>query len=157
MLNKAGRICLAKSIIAAMPVYSMQVFHLPRSIREAVDRRARDFIWGSKPGSRKWHTLNWSHLASPKELGGLGIRDASNVNLALLGKLVWSLLHQKHKLWVQVLTSKYLHGHDILHTPPVQGASFVWSSILKARDSLKDGFQFLIGNGDTTFWYTQWT
>src|ERR1044072_7760834 len=85
MLNKAGRVCLAKSVISAMPIYSMQIFHLPCSIRGEIDRRARDFVWGSKPEARKWHTVKWPTLATPKELEGLGIRDSSMANLVLLG------------------------------------------------------------------------
>lgn len=55
--------------------------------------------------------MNWDIVTSPRRYGGLGIRDTRLTNLPLLGKLVWSLLHEKNKLWVQVLIHKYVkHG-----------------------------------------------
>ena len=39
----------------------------------------------------------------------------------------------------------------------MKGASLIWNSILKARDTLKDGFIFRIGGGQTPFWRTNWT
>jgi len=46
-------------------------------------------------------------VTAPKCFGGLGIREAKLTNLALLGKLVWNMLHIKDKLWVKVLSHKY--------------------------------------------------
>lgn len=36
-------------------------------------------------------------------------------NIALLGKHAWSLLHNPKKLWVNMLSSKYLNGTKILN------------------------------------------
>lgn len=45
--------------------------------------------------------------------GGLGIRDARLTNNTLLGKLLWSMLHHKDKLWLQVLAHKYFGQNSI--------------------------------------------
>jgi hypothetical protein len=58
--------------------------------------------------SRTWNHVNWNMVTTPKRFGGLGIREARLTNLALLGKLVWNMLHNKDKLWVKVLSHKYM-------------------------------------------------
>ena len=36
-------------------------------------------------------------------MGGLTIWKGREVNVSLLGKLIWALFHEPYKLWVQVL------------------------------------------------------
>jgi len=52
-----------------------------------LDKIAISFLWGGDGASRTW-----------KRFGGLGIREARIINVSLLGKLVWSMLHHKEKL-----------------------------------------------------------
>lgn len=107
LLNKAGKLCLVKSVTSSMPVYTMQTHLLPKSVCTKIDSITRNFFWGKREHQRGWHLLNWEVLTTPRNLGRLGIRDMKLTNLALLGKLVWSLLHERDKLWVQVITYKY--------------------------------------------------
>ncbi|KAJ1376264.1 putative ribonuclease H protein, partial [Sesbania bispinosa] len=60
------------------------------------------------------------------------------MNTSLLGKLIWSLLHDKDKRWVKVLSSKYLKGDSILSPHKNRNVSPEWRSILKALEVLKD-------------------
>lgn len=39
---------------------------------------------------------------------------------------------------------------------PHRYGSLIWNSIIKARDILKDGHTFRIGNGESSFWYAPW-
>lgn len=41
------------------------------------------------------HLVNWDILTLHKRSGGLGLRKARFRNVALLGKLVWNLLHDR--------------------------------------------------------------
>jgi hypothetical protein len=45
-LSFAGRVSLAKSVIQALPVYTMQSTLLPKSICEEIDKKCRSFICG---------------------------------------------------------------------------------------------------------------
>jgi len=64
-------------------------------------------------------------LARLKKEGGLGIRTSREANVAMLGKHVWSLINEHHKLWIDMLDSTYLHGNSIFfwqgisHTTPL--------------------------------------
>lgn len=111
LLNRAGRVTLAKSVVAVIPVYSMQNMWLPSSICSKIDSSVRNFIWGGNSN----HWVKWSKVTRTKQSGGLGLRKARACNVALLGKHIWDLSHNTNKLWVQLLSSKYLQGEHILH------------------------------------------
>lgn len=108
MLNLAGRVCLAKSVIAAIPTYTMQVFNMPRGITARINQIMRSFIWSGKGGGKGWHLVSWKKLTKPKEYGGLGVHDMDLANTALLGKAVWSLLQNTVK-------NKYDNGVKVIN------------------------------------------
>jgi hypothetical protein len=78
-----------------------------------------------------------SNVTSPMKFGGLAIREARLSNIALLGKLVWNLLHDPHKLWVSVLSHKYIKGGDIWNIKGKENISLIWRSVLKALEALR--------------------
>jgi hypothetical protein len=155
LLNKAGRMTLVKSVLNSIPNYYMQVAWLPQSTCDYIDKTVHTFLW--KGSSNKGiHLIGWDKITKPKKLGGLGIRKAREANTSLLGKLVWDIHRNKNALWVQVLKHKYLREEDILNATKKPG-SVTWNAIMKAMLSLKDGFQFRIGNGNSSFWFTNWS
>ncbi|XP_057443884.1 uncharacterized protein LOC130736046 [Lotus japonicus] len=157
MLNMAGRVCLAKSVISSIPTYTMQAFWLPRSITHKIDQMMRGFIWSKHAGQRGWHLINWQTVTSAKEDGGLGIKCMDDFNTALLGKAVWQLSDVSPKLWVQALTHKYLKDTSIFSAGNRSNSSPIWRGILRARDQLAEGFKYRIGDGSSSVWYHDWS
>ena len=51
--------------------------------------------------------VNWDTICLPKSKGGLGIKDLSKFNEALLGKWGCDLANNQHQLWARILLSKY--------------------------------------------------
>ncbi|CAN1302532.1 Putative ribonuclease H protein At1g65750 [Linum perenne] len=98
-LSLAGCVTLASSVLNAIPSYVMQSAALPVHICEAIDRKVRDFIWGSVDGVRKIHNINWETVCKPKGLGGLGLRNARDLNKAFLMEIVWGLISRPTELW----------------------------------------------------------
>lgn len=86
--------------------------------------------------------------------GGLGVQDVSLSNLTLLGKLVWDILQDSHKLWVLVICHKCLSWMHILNDIARPGASSFRRGLLKARDLLRGGFKFRLSNGETSSIHT---
>ncbi|CAN1782978.1 Putative ribonuclease H protein At1g65750 [Linum perenne] len=107
-LSLVGRVTLASSVLNAIPSYIMQTVLLPASICDGIDRKIRNFIWGSVEGARRIHNINWETICKPKSLGGLGLRNARDLNKAFLMKIVWGLISHPSDLWERVLISKYL-------------------------------------------------
>lgn len=65
------------------------------------------FIWSDNQ-ERRVHLVNWHIITRKKKDGCLGVRRAHFQNVEFLGKLIWDVLHHPNKLWVQVVSSKYL-------------------------------------------------
>lgn len=84
LLSGSGKEILIKSVIQALPIYSMSVFKLPRGLCEHITSLVRNFWWGSKAGQRKTAWVAWDAITMPKYKGGLGFRDMEIFNIALL-------------------------------------------------------------------------
>ncbi|KAL8137409.1 hypothetical protein V2J09_003410 [Rumex salicifolius] len=102
ILSFTGRVTLAKSVISSFSVYSMGV-PLPRSSTKA-------FIWGSTDEKKRMHLVNWEQVCKDKAAGALGIKNMTQLNQALLGKLSWRFLTQFDSLWASVVRVKYSLG-----------------------------------------------
>lgn len=154
LLNKVGKLTLAKSVPNSIPVYYMQIQWLPTSICNQTDRVSRDFIW--KGSSRRGINLvGWPTISKPMQLGGLGVRRAREVNTTMLDKLVWDLYQQTPKPWAQLILSKYCLNNQILETPQKQGSP-VYNSIFQVVFALRDDYKFILGNGESSFQSSHW-
>ncbi|CAN1178324.1 Putative ribonuclease H protein At1g65750 [Linum perenne] len=157
-LSLAGRVTLASSVLNVIPSFVMQTAFLPVHVCEAIDKRIRDFVWGSVQGSRKIHNINWDTVCKPKSLGGLGLRSARDLNQAFLMKIVWGLVSRPSELWAKVLFSKYLkqtgNGYTLARK---KGFSAVWRGVLKAWPLVINDIHWSIRDGrNTHFWTDRW-
>ncbi|CAA7059954.1 unnamed protein product [Microthlaspi erraticum] len=82
------------------------------------------------------------------------------MNIALLAKLSWRLLHDDTSLWAKVLRSKYKvkDVKDAAWFNTKGNWSSTWQSVLKGmREVVIPGMSWVIGNGRTTnFWKDRW-
>lgn len=159
-LSLAGRITLTKFVLSSIPVHTMSTIALPTSTLDQIDKIARYFIWGSSEGNRKQHLVAWESVCKPKREGGLGVRSAKEMNLALLAKLGWRLLNSQDGLWVKILRNKFRVGD--LYDPSwliVQGVwSPTWRSLtLGIREVVVPGAGWVLGDGRRVcFWKYKW-
>lgn len=79
-----------------------------------LDKKCHKFIWGSTSEARKVHLVNWDDLCQPKELGGIGMRPSSSVNMACMMKVGWNFINNKDDLWVKVIRARYGCGEDLI-------------------------------------------
>jgi hypothetical protein len=82
---------------------------------------------------------------------------ARETNICLFGKLVWDLVQYTDKLWVRPLSHKYTGGHHFLHTEVHSSSSPSWSSIIRGKNSLKQGYVWCAGSGSSSFWFSNWS
>ncbi|XP_057444797.1 uncharacterized mitochondrial protein AtMg00310-like [Lotus japonicus] len=137
-----------------MPAYCMSQVWMPQGVCDKLDATVRNFIWKNRDG-RGIHLVGWDRIALPKRLGGIGLRKTRDHNVALLGKHVWEILVDSNKPWVQLMKARYFPNCSFLLATENQGSS-VWRGFLKAREVLRPGFEFKIGNGLSSFWHTPW-
>lgn len=86
LLSKAGKEILLKSVIQAIPTYSMGVFKLPKGLLKELNKMMKGFWWGQIQQKRKLSWINQNQMGKSKAEGGLGFREFGNFNLALIAK-----------------------------------------------------------------------
>lgn len=64
----------------------------------------------------------------------------------MLGKLIWNMHCKENKLWVQLLTQKYIKDGSFLDSKLHYGPP-TWNAIFKAKEALKEGYTFSVGTG----------
>ncbi|CAN1163243.1 LINE-1 retrotransposable element ORF2 protein [Linum perenne] len=157
-LSLAGRVTLASSVLNSIPAYAMQTTLLPASITKDIDARIRNFVWGSTNDKRKTHLISWDVVCRPKSEGGLGLKKEKELNEAFMMKLGWLILKAPEKLWVNILTSKYLKNSDQgMQLRRKTGGSNLWRGIRKTWTTMAAACQHSIRDGSSTlFWHHRW-
>lgn len=156
-LSQAGKETLVKAVAFAIPTYSMSIFKFPKKWCEEVNSIIAKFWWSGSTKDRGINWRRWKELTSPKGHGGLGFKEMSSFNLALLAKMAWRVLHDSDALWVQVFKGLYFPNSDFLKAKKDGRASWAWSSLLEGRDALLQGSLWHIRIGDTVgVWSDAW-
>ena len=78
-MSQAGREILIKAIIQAIPTYTMSCFKLLKCLIKDIETLIRKFWWGYRGEQRKIHWISWEKLCLPKNEGGMGFRELSNI------------------------------------------------------------------------------
>ncbi|KAL3534703.1 hypothetical protein ACH5RR_003164 [Cinchona calisaya] len=91
-LRQAGKEVLLKSVVMALPNYTISYFRLPKGMCKELSKMMARFWWGSKEGEKKTHWVKWSKRTEPKCNVGLGIRDISCFNSVELAKQLWRFI-----------------------------------------------------------------
>ncbi|XP_057808963.1 uncharacterized mitochondrial protein AtMg00310-like [Salvia miltiorrhiza] len=147
-LSKAGKEILIKAVVQEIPSYCMAIFSLPTSLTDEMERLMNSFSWSNKGGSsRGINWMKWDRICVDKKLGGLGFRSLQLLNLALLGKMGWTLLEDPDALFCKVLKAKYFPNGNFLTAPVGHSPSFTWRSICSAQELVRRGVRWRIGNG----------
>jgi len=65
------------------------------------------FRWSWGHEDRKIAWIAWDDVCSPKDMGGLGVRDINKFNEAQIAKWKWRFGVEKVGVWKDVLESRY--------------------------------------------------
>ncbi|XP_013639114.1 PREDICTED: uncharacterized protein LOC106344250 [Brassica oleracea var. oleracea] len=156
-LSGAGKQIMLKSVLSAMPCYTMSCFKIPISLCNQIQSILTRFWWDANPGKRKLCWVAWSTLTLPKFAGGLGFRDIETLNDSLLAKVGWRLLKNPHSFLARVLLGKYARDSSFLTCTVPVSASHGWRSIIAGRKLLKKGLSWVVGNGESIrVWEDPW-
>jgi hypothetical protein len=156
-LSQAGKEILIKAVVQAIPTYSMSIFLLPKTLCKELNSLMQNFWWGHKENDKKIHWMSWEKMGFSKDQGGMGFRDLSCFNKALLAKQWWRLLKDLESLTGQILKAKYFKNVPLLSAQLGSRPSYAWRSLLSARDLFVDGLIWRVGDGEQIrIWGDRW-
>jgi len=146
-ISKVGREVLIKTVAQAILTYSISLFKIPRTVCDGINSILAKYWWGQTRNERKIHWISWGKLCSPKNKGGLWFQDIHVFNLAMLAKQAWRLIHGMHSLFYCVYKARYFPTCSFMDAKLGSNPSFVWRSLLQARELLQEGSTWKIGDG----------
>ena len=134
-LSYAARVQLINSVLLSIHMYWAQVFVLPKSVLQGIERICRAFLWSGNFQCTAPGLVAWDNLCRRRNEGGLGFHELKTWNLALMGKYVWSVATKQDNLWVKWIHSVYIHNQDwASYSPPVD-SSWYWKSICRIKQT----------------------
>lgn len=127
LLSMGGRLTLLKSTLSNLPIYVKM-----SGVVAEISSIFRKFFWiGCDSNKNPMCTVSWNSLKLPKILGGLGIGNLLEKNLALLFKWFWRYNDLENQLWKKVVVEKYgsylLRNTDDYRVPKER---CLWKNIL---------------------------
>lgn len=94
-LSYAGRLELLKAVIQGVESFWLHNSPIPVSIINKISKVCIRILWaGSKP------KVAWVDICTPKNEGGLGLRDTKTWNKAMLFNVLWDIHSNKNSLWI---------------------------------------------------------
>ena len=151
--TKRGNEVIIKSVIMAMPNHTMSCYRLPKATAKKLTSAVAQF-WLSPGGStRGLHWKSWDKAWVSKEYGGLGFKDITDFNTAMLGKQFWMLIEKPNTLFSRVFKGRYYRNAS--HIEPIRSysPSYGWRSIVSARSLVSKG---LIKRMETRSYISVW-
>lgn len=92
-----------------------------------------------------------------KQRGGLGFRDLELLNMAILAKQGWRIMHNTESLAAQVLKMKYFSRDSFITSKLGSNLSYVWRSIWSTKKLLQAGMLWRVGDGNSIkIWGDKW-
>lgn len=156
-LNQAGKEVLIKSVLQSIPMYPFVCIKAPAGLCSQLNSVISKFWWGNGGNKGKIRWGAWSKLSAPKGVGGMGFKDFSSFNTALLAKQFWRLINSLNAFWVKVLKGLYFPNRTSLEAVRGSSPSWIWCSLMEGKRLLQEGLRWNVGNGvSIRFWEDKW-
>jgi hypothetical protein len=156
-LTMAGRATLVDMAISPIPIYTMCSIKMHAMNLRSVDRINKNGLWrGSDVAGKGKPLVGWENVTTPKDKGGLGLKNMSIMNDALLTKYLHKLYNKEDTLWVQLVwNTHYANGKSPHET---RGKGSFWLKHLMKLSSIYRGIaSATIGPGNSVLlWEDVW-
>lgn len=93
--------------------------------------------------------MSWECLSRHKSTGGMGFLDFKDFNVAMLGKQAWRFITNANSLVFRIFKARYFPNCSFLDAEVGNNLSFIWRSIIEAKDLTKSGMRWKVGSGQS--------
>jgi hypothetical protein len=116
---------------------------------DKIKKLSSHFLWTDNNASGGMHLTKWSTLATPKALGGWGIKYIRLFAKYLAGRNLWRLL-VGNSLWIKVMHSKYFPNLTVIEwlrqLNKSSKGSIVWKALVEAFPLVGEWVVWKIGD-----------
>lgn len=88
-------------------------------------------------------------MCFPEKFGGMGFKRIKEFNIALLGKQIWRLPMVPQYFVARLLKARYFSSCSILNAGLRNNPSYVWRSMLAAKDLIGACSILKVGRGES--------
>ncbi|XP_074277614.1 uncharacterized protein LOC141601250 [Silene latifolia] len=140
ILQISGRLILVNSVLTSLYSYWVAIFIIPKCVLRKIDSICRNYLWDGSSEYLRTPKVSWEKVCSPKNEGGLGIRDSLSWNHAAIGKLIWWIYIKPDSLWVKWVNNIYIKGTPWDQYTPKSDTSWYWRTICKVKEKYSTGY-----------------
>ncbi|KAK3222712.1 hypothetical protein Dsin_009737 [Dipteronia sinensis] len=101
----------------------------------------------------KLHLTAWTKLCKGKDIGGIGFRNLSLFNHALLAKQAWRLIQHHNSLTARVIKGRYYPTRTFMDASESVDGSVIRRSICWGRNLIESRSRWRIGTGTSVSIY----
>ncbi|XP_074313863.1 uncharacterized protein LOC141649061 [Silene latifolia] len=157
-LSQSSKLVIISSILLASLNHIFSCVPIPHGVRRKIDALIAAFWWRSDWKKNTIHWLRRDILQTPKEFGGLGIKDTFLFSQSLLLKKFWRITSQPTSLLAKFWKAKYQKDLPIPKSRSlVSNVSYAWSGLCRTVNLTKDAVCWKIGSGNLiNIWSDRW-
>ncbi|GJR19345.1 hypothetical protein Tco_0967872 [Tanacetum coccineum] len=145
-LSYAGKLLIA-SVLEAIQMYWCNMFLLPKTMVKEINIVLKNFLWNHDDISKGSAKVTWKNICKPKQYGGLGLKDISVWNKALLIKHLWNIANKKDTLWIKWICTVKLKEASVWLVQKEVSDSWGWKNFMDIRDLVLQHVKYEIGDG----------
>jgi hypothetical protein len=139
------------------PIYNLCSVKMHVTNLNSIDRARKHGLWtGSDIAGKGKPLASWKKVTTPKDKGGLRLKNLRTMNEALLIKHLCKFYNKEHIPWVQLIWNTHYSNGKVPHASPGKG-SFWFKDIMKFCDHFRGIASAKVGRGDTILlWEDVW-
>lgn len=116
------------------------------------------YLWKGTLDGRYTARESWENVTTPKDEGGLGLKNLQIWNTTCSLKLLWLLLFRTESIWIAWIHQNVIKDESLWEIKEKQNHTWIFKQILVLREAMQNQVRVIPGHGrNIRFWLDPWT